>query len=497
MIYIPPDLEWLGWLVGVDLPAGNEDALFAIGRAWNEAAKALAAQVDPLTEVRQGAKKAYQSGSGAETIGALFAELLDGDSSLATLAANFDEIGNAAFDFGTTVQSAKLMMIISYALLLAEIVWAWMFPPTAPALEAAAVAGTRSGLRALEDAVVTRIEHAIVRAAGAVGQRPWTKLFIKNLSTYAVKGVVSGGQAVLVDAIVQGGQIGAGTRRSFDENQALLSFGSSVLGGMAGRAAGHWGGIGFDASIGRLTNGLGPAAGVARGFAIGAVAGEVSTVGGAAASAMNSGDWHGAFSGGGFAASLVGGGLRGGVAGGARGLFQLNRVPRGSASTGFLRHFQLDAEGNVYTPASRAGAAGGAMNDPALTKPTPVTRPPVDRSADPAARQRRAREFDRQDAADLREYQRRVRAAQPQLRAQPDAPVENQPRARALGNRSGDETVDRQPAWASRMSDRAQAMQDRAVSAPTVGGSVAGPRRYRPATGDRATDAGEHGAAGG
>ena len=52
-IHIPPDLRWLGWLVGVDPPLGDEDTLFDMGRAWQRAAKEIVAQVDPLTQVRQ------------------------------------------------------------------------------------------------------------------------------------------------------------------------------------------------------------------------------------------------------------------------------------------------------------------------------------------------------------------------------------------------------------------------------------------------------------
>ncbi|MFI9403314.1 hypothetical protein [Nocardia sp. NPDC052316] len=462
MIEIPQDLKWLGWLVGVDLPAGNEDLLFAIGRAWSEASKSIAAQVDPLTQVRRKASGAYTDGAGAETISALFADLLDGDSSLVKLAANYDELGNAAFDFGTTVQAAKLMMIVSYAMLAVEILWAWMFPPTAPAVEAAAIAGTRSGLRRVEDLVITRIEQVILRAFGAVGQQAWTKLVVKNLATYAVKGAVSGGQAVLVDAAIQGGQIAAGTRRQFNGNEALLSFGSSYASGLFGRAAGHWGGIGFDASIGRITNKLGRAADVGRGAAIGAFAGAVGTVGSSMASALNSGNWQGAFTASGFGLGSSGGAFRGAVAGGARGLFHLNRVPGSAARTGFLRHFQLDSEGNVYVPASRAAAVGGAVTGQPI--PRPVARPAVDRSIESTPQhQRRLRELDRQDAANLREHQRQVRAAQPQLRAQPSESADNPLRARALGAPDG--SADRQPQWGARMSDRAQDMQHRSDTA--------------------------------
>ncbi|MFI9504725.1 hypothetical protein [Nocardia sp. NPDC052566] len=484
MIEIPQDLQWLGWLVGVDLPEGDEDLLFAIGNAWSEAAKAIAAQVDPLTQARRKARGAYRDGVGAETISALFTDLLDGDGSLATLAADYDELGSAAFDFGTTVQAAKLMMIVSYAMLAVEIIWAWLFPPTAPAVEAAAITGTRSTLRRVEDLVITRIEQVILRAFGSVGQQAWTKLVVKNLATYAVKGAVSGGQAVLVDAAVQGGQLAAGTRRHFNGNEALLSFGASFAGGLFGRAAAHWGGIGFDASIGRLTHRLGRAADVGRGASIGAFAGAAGTVGGAMATAMNSGDWQKAFTAGGFALGASGGGFRGAVAGGSRGLFHLNRVPRSAARTGFLRHFQVDAEGNVYVPASRAAAVSGSVTGQPVSRPAPAARPSVDPAVESTPRhQRRLRELDRQDAAEMREYHRQVRAAQPQLRAQPseyaenrpgarergtsDGPdyVENRPRARAVGTPEGVESTDRQPRWGARMSDRAHTMQNRADAA--------------------------------
>ncbi|MET7768264.1 hypothetical protein [Nocardia sp. NPDC005366] len=485
MIEIPPDVRWLGWLVGIDPPQGDEDALFAISAAWHEAAKVIAAQIDPLAAVQRDAMGAYTAGSGAETIGALFDTLLHGTGSLDALATAFDEIGDAAFDFGTTVQQAKLMMILSYALLAVEIAWAWMFPPTAPALEAAAVNGTRSSLRLLEDLAIDTIERAILRVAGAVGQRSWARLVVKNLSTYAVKGAVSGAQAAVLDLAVQGGQLAGGTRRSLNGNEVLLSFGSSYLGSLTGRAAGHWGGIGFDASIGRLTNSLGPAASVFRGAAVGTFGGVVSTAGGAVGSAMNSGDWHGAFSGTGLGSAMTGGPLRGAVAGGSRGLFQLNRIPDSPSRTGFLRHFQVDAEGNVYAPASRAAAAGGTPSTEGPQRPVPVERPAIDRSAPFSAHERRRlRALDRQDAANLREYQRELRLRQPQLRAQPtdptadaprttgdrtgrvsgerEPPEQLRPRARALGEPSGSESVDRQPPWSSRMSGRAHAMQQRA-----------------------------------
>ncbi|MGY1982879.1 WXG100-like domain-containing protein [Nocardia gipuzkoensis] len=460
MIDIPPELRWLGYLVGVDLPAADESQLFAIGQAWSAASRDIAAQVGPLADARAKATGSYQAGAGAEKISALFDELLDGDGSLARLAAGYDELGNAAFDFGTTVEAAKLMMIVSYVMLLMEILWAWAFPPTAPAVEAAAVAGTRSALRRVEDAVITRIEQLILRAFGAAGNRAWTKLVVKNLATYTVKGTVSGVQSVLVDTFVQAGQMAGGTRREFDGNQTLLSFGASFAGGLFGRVAAHWAGIGYDASLGRVLNNRGLLAAGARGAAIGATAGVVGSVGGSIATALHSGDWAGSFTPGGFALGATGGGFRGAVAGGSRGLFQLGRVPGGVSRTGFLRHFQLDAEGNVYLPANQLAAAGVR---PTGVRPDPVPRPP-----DPATtpRQQRAlRALDRQDAANLRDYRAQQRLAQPTLRADADPTgPERPPRARAAGLGDDVETVDRQPKWAARMGGPASEMQARADS---------------------------------
>ncbi|MFQ6230526.1 hypothetical protein [Nocardia sp. NPDC002869] len=53
---------------------------------------------------------------------------------------------DSAFDMGTELPATKLTVILTLCWPAIEIAWAWLFPPTAPAVEATAIVSTRSAL---------------------------------------------------------------------------------------------------------------------------------------------------------------------------------------------------------------------------------------------------------------------------------------------------------------------------------------------------------------
>ena len=66
-LYLPPELEWLGWVAGTEWPEGDETAIRDVSAAWRDAAEQLRAVVPDLEAVKDMAVQAYSSGSGSDS----------------------------------------------------------------------------------------------------------------------------------------------------------------------------------------------------------------------------------------------------------------------------------------------------------------------------------------------------------------------------------------------------------------------------------------------
>ncbi|MGW4843721.1 WXG100-like domain-containing protein [Nocardia brasiliensis] len=359
-LYLPEELRWLGWIAGSTWPDGDEDAMWAIAAAWKTASEELQAQLSQIDAAKKDTMLAYPQGAASEAMGRLFDGLRSGDQSLESLAQLLQQISDSTFDLGTQLQATKLTIIISLCWLAMEILWAWLFPPTAPAVEAAAVSYTRSFLRVFEDIV----QNAITRLARKLGASAEKRYFWKSLAggrfvlptakgwgVYTVKfgesALTSGG----MNAAVQLGQMADGKRRHFDGKEFGVSVFASVASTVPSREFARYLGRGIDKFGARSLDNVWGRTG--RGAFIGAASGVVGSATGNLAVGVATGDWSS------FASPTgwVGGIARGGLVGGARGAF----AKSSPISSSDVRYpLWMHKPGAPRSPASDAASRGGS-----------------------------------------------------------------------------------------------------------------------------------------
>lgn len=359
-VYLPEELRWLGWIAGSTWPDGDEDAMWAIAAAWKTASEELQAQLSQIDAAKQETMLAYPQGAASEAMGRLFDGLRNGDQSLESLAQLLQQISDSTFDLGTQLQATKLTIIISLCWLAMEILWAWLFPPTAPVVEAAAVSYTRSFLRVFEDMV----QNAITRLARKLGASAEKRYFWKSLAggrfvlptakgwgVYTVKfgesALTSGG----LNAAVQLGQMADGKRRHFDGKEFGVSVFASVASTLPSREFARYLGRGIDKFGARSLDNVWGRTG--RGAFIGAASGVVGSATGNLAVGVATGDWSS------FASPTgwVGGIARGGLVGGARGAF----AKSSPISSSDVRYpLWMHKPGAPRSPASDAASRGGS-----------------------------------------------------------------------------------------------------------------------------------------
>lgn len=228
---IPGYLKWLEWVAGSEWPHGDEDGMWALADDWRTAAADLREVLPYLDDAKSKTLTAYPSGEGVDEMIKMFDGLRSGDSSLEKMAEAFGQLAEGADGVGTEIDYAKLMMITSLALLAAEIAAAWIFPPTAPAVEAAAITITRMGVRA----IAVRLMSAVARHVA--GMRTWLQFLAKHVAIDFAIGV---GQEVGI----QGWQMSQDHRKSMNWDQVVVAAVSSAAGGAAagpiGDKMGDW-----------------------------------------------------------------------------------------------------------------------------------------------------------------------------------------------------------------------------------------------------------------
>ncbi|MFF3228115.1 hypothetical protein ACFYV7_35340 [Nocardia suismassiliense] len=146
-LHWPEELRFLTYVVGQAWPDGDEDRMFAMAQAWLTAAEDLEQQVLPLLRTAEGRTLGgYESGAGREQIRSALQQLQAGDHSVERLVEDFRQVGGSTRNAATTLEATKLMTIFATTMLAAQIAGAWLWPPTAPAVEAAAIGATRASL---------------------------------------------------------------------------------------------------------------------------------------------------------------------------------------------------------------------------------------------------------------------------------------------------------------------------------------------------------------
>ncbi|WP_101462697.1 WXG100-like domain-containing protein [Nocardia fluminea] len=352
-LIMPDGLKWLAWVAGTAWPEGDEDACWDVAEAWKTASAEIEALLAGIDEAKATTVAAYPQGEGGTAMGSRYDLLRTGDQSVEALAELMRTISDSAFDMGTEIQATKITVIVTLVWLALEILWAWVFPPTAPAVEAAAITTTRSFLKVFED-FVQKIITSIAARLGAptVKRHFWSqavrlKPVLPTAKGYGVYGARAIEAAAIVGAInggVQVGQIADGKRRHFNGKEFGLSVLAGVAGMIPGREVGRYLGKGIDKVAGKqLNNAPGR---VGRGIVIGGVSGGVGTAFGNLAVGAATGDWSSFASGAGW----TGGIARGAALGGARGGFALGTpIPPGRG----------DIRSYVWMPKPAAGGTGG------------------------------------------------------------------------------------------------------------------------------------------
>ncbi|WP_039822811.1 WXG100-like domain-containing protein [Nocardia testacea] len=241
-LYLPEELRWLGWIAGAPWPDGDEDKAWEVARAWEEASKELTALLAEIDEARQATMAAYPAGAARAEMGGRFDELRTGEHSLEQIAEYLMTQYDSAFDMGTELQATKLTIILTLCWLAIEIAWAWLFPPTAPAVEAAAIVSTRSALKFMQDFVQKTITNIAARmGAPNLKKSPFWKDLVgagrtahwptaKGWGVYVSRAIEGAVVPMAINGGVQAGQIGQGKRHEFNGKE----FGLSALGGVAG-----------------------------------------------------------------------------------------------------------------------------------------------------------------------------------------------------------------------------------------------------------------------
>ncbi|MEV0045322.1 hypothetical protein AB0H60_17895 [Nocardia rhamnosiphila] len=330
-LYLPEELRWLGWIAGAEWPDGDEDKAWAVAAAWEEASHELTALLVKIDQAKQATMGAYPEGAARTEMGARYDQFRSGDHSLEQIANLMMTQYDSTFDMGTELQATKLTVIVTLCWLAIEIAWAWLFPPTAPAVEAAAIVSTRSALKFIQDAVQKTISN-IARRLGAAGSQTkrhfWKELATgnpvwptaKGWGVYGARAIEGAVVPMAINGSIQAGQIADGKRHEFNGKE----FGLGALGGAAGaipaREFGRYFGELVDHGLSKLPPKLvyNSGMGTFRGMFIGATSDAFGAVFGNLATALAAGGDFSAFSNApGWVGNIAQGGIVGGVRGGA------------------------------------------------------------------------------------------------------------------------------------------------------------------------------------
>ncbi|WP_405162025.1 hypothetical protein OG203_37835 [Nocardia sp. NBC_01499] len=297
-IEMPEGLQWLSYLAGASWPKGQEDPLFALGDDFHTASSALHDIIDALHVACNTALVSY-SGDGEDKMKAQFDQFFTGDQSVEKMAEQLKQLGDSVRQCGTQIEYSKLQIIITLAILAAEIAYALatMWGAWAvPAMEAEA-----AGVCQL---IGQRLATFLANRATRLAAMPLWKLA-------AITGLEQAAIGFGTDFLVQAIQQGKGHRDGFDVKQLFIS---GAVGGISGAVAAPVGsliGKGLGNWVGRDSMTWWKAGGIAIGAGI--PAGVVGAGAGLVANGVFTGQWE-------FDPAAILGGVGGGLVGGVHGV---------------------------------------------------------------------------------------------------------------------------------------------------------------------------------
>ncbi|WP_175611337.1 LysM peptidoglycan-binding domain-containing protein [Mycobacterium sp. SP-6446] len=148
-LYLPPQLDWVGYIAGNPWPTEDEDDYWAIADDWSAARDRILALLPGgsahpnLGTATNAMQQAYPVGAGGDAMRTALQGLAAGDGSLADLAGQMKLVVDAANSTGAKIRELKIMILESLVLLAWELATSYLFPPTAPAADAEEIGSTR------------------------------------------------------------------------------------------------------------------------------------------------------------------------------------------------------------------------------------------------------------------------------------------------------------------------------------------------------------------
>lgn len=228
MIEFPGWLEWLGAVVGMEWPDGNEDDMWALAGDWHAAADELRVVLTLMDEAKTATLAAYPAGEGRRQMSDTFDSMRTGKDSLEALAGYFDQVGDSVDGGGTQIQYTKLMFYSTLVITAADIAAVWIFPPTAPAAEAGIIVATRVAVRVM----LRRMLTAMAGWAGRLAENALVRFVFRHV-------LLNAGLGALQEFAIQEFQVWQGHRDGLDWNQLGLTTFAAGVGGAAGGGFGE------------------------------------------------------------------------------------------------------------------------------------------------------------------------------------------------------------------------------------------------------------------
>ncbi|MGF6887797.1 hypothetical protein ABIA39_006311, partial [Nocardia sp. GAS34] len=224
---IPPGLQWLSYLAGSSWPKGDEDKLFALSKVWGASATDLENILPALHGACDTALANY-TGGGADQMKSQFDQFFSGDNSIENMVKGLQQIEGSVYDCGTQTEYAKLQIIITLAIMAAEIAYA-----LATLWGAWAVGVIEAEGAGIMRIIASRLASALANQAAKIAEKPLWKLA-------AIEALKQGGIGMGADALAQGIQLSKGHRHGFDTKQMLVSGAVGAVSAGVATPVGHY-----------------------------------------------------------------------------------------------------------------------------------------------------------------------------------------------------------------------------------------------------------------
>ncbi|WP_280464895.1 hypothetical protein, partial [Nocardia brasiliensis] len=342
-IEMPAELQWLSYLAGAAWPEGDEDKMFALNNDYKSAADTLDAALHLLRSACDTATASY-SGDGADKMKSQFDQFFAGEQSIPKLIDMMRQVGKSCRAMGAEIEHTKLQVIITLAILAAEIAYAlttWFGAVVIPALQAE----TAGIMAVIGRTLATRLEF-LVNHAAKIAAMPMWKLA-------AISGGVQGVLGLGTELAVEGIQKSKGHIDDFDLKRIFVAGAVGAVSGavaapvasVIGKGLANW--VGKESMTWWKSGGIAIGAGIPGGL-VGAGAGFVT-------GGLLTGEWE-------FDPAMLAGAVGGGILGGLHGSI-------GHARAGAMVNLKavnaksdlsLSDGSSIYSASEKGGGGAGA-----------------------------------------------------------------------------------------------------------------------------------------